>query len=124
MARILVVEDDPLDLMILDSLLTMEGHEVVSAEDGASALALYRGQKFDLVVTDLVMPRLNGLRLVREILEHDPNAAIIAISGISPEQLPLAEDLGAVGTLTKLLDRDVLLSTVEEALGRNDSDGP
>ena len=122
MARILVVDDDPLDLMILDSLLTAEGHELVFSEDGASALALYTRQEFDLVVTDLVMPRLNGLRLIKEIIRQNPNAAIIAISGMSPEQLPRARDYGAVQTLAKPIDRDELLATIEEALGRDDSD--
>ena len=67
------------------------------------------------------MPWLNGLRLIREILRRDAKAAIIAISGVSPEHLPLAEDFGALETLTKPLDRDVLLRTVERALERSDS---
>ena len=108
--------------MILDSLLTAEGHEVVVTDNGKSALALYRGQKFDLVVTDLVMRGINGLRLIREIREQDPNASIIAITGISPEHLPLAQDYGAVATLTKPIDRDVLLGAIDKALARNDSD--
>ena len=123
MARILVVDDDQMDRMILDSLLTEAGHELVFAEEGLSALDLYREQKFDLVVTDLVMPKLSGLRLIREILVQHSEAVIIAISGMSPERMPLAEDLGAVETLTKPLDRDVLLRTVERALERRGSDG-
>ena len=123
MARILVVDDDQMDRMILDSLLTEAGHELVLAEEGLSALDLYREQKFDLVVTDLVMPKLSGLRLIREILVQHSEAVIIAISGMSPEHLPLAEDFGAVETLTKPLDRDVLLRTVERALERRGSDG-
>ncbi len=122
MARILVVDDDPLDLMILDSLLTAEGHELVFADDGSSALAFYTEQEFDLVVTDLVMPGIDGLRLIKEIMERNPGAAIIAISGMSPEQLPLARDYGAVQTLAKPIDRDALLATVEGVLGRTDPD--
>ena len=104
--------------MILDSLLTAEGHEVVVSDNGESALVLYIGQKFDLVVTDLVMRGINGLRLIREIREQDPNASIIAVTGISPEHLPLAQDYGAVATLTKPIDRDVLLGAIDEALAR------
>ena len=121
-ARILVVDDEALDRMIIDSLLTAEGHELVVTDNGESALRLYRAQKFDLVVTDLVMRGINGLRLIRKICEQDPNATIIAITGISPEHLPLAQDYGAVGTLTKPIDRDVLLGTIDEALARNDSE--
>ena len=123
MARILVVDDDALDRMILDSILTAEGHELVVTDTGKSALALYRRQKFDLVITDLVMHEMDGLSLIREIREQDPNAAIIAITGLAPWDLPLAEDCGAVGTVTKPIDREVLLGTIDEALALNDSDG-
>ena len=109
--------------MIIDSLLTAEGHVLVMADSGESALGLYKTQKFDLVLTDLVMHGINGLRLIREIHEMDPKAIIIAITGLSPEQLPLAEDYGAVGTLTKPVDRDVLLGTIDKALASKDSDG-
>ena len=102
--------------MILDSLLTAEGHELVVTDTGKSALALYRRQKFDLVITDLVMHEMDGLSLIREIREQDPNAAIIAITGLSPWDLPLAEDYGAVGTVTKPIDRNVLLGTIDEAM--------
>ena len=53
MARILVVDDDQMDRMILDSLLTEAGHELVFAEEGLSALDLYREQKFDLGVSPI-----------------------------------------------------------------------
>ena len=116
MARILVVDDDPVDRMILESLLAQEGHELTFAEDGGQGLALYQKKKFDLVVTDLVMPKVNGLRLIKEMLKADPDAVIIAISGMSPEQLPRAEDYGAVGVLKKPLRRDPLLRAVSTAL--------
>lgn len=121
MARILVVDDDALDRMILDSLVAQAGHESVFAEEGEAALALYREEDFDLVVTDLVMPKLNGLRLIRQIREMDPQAAIIAITGSSPEQLARAEDYGAAVTLVKPLDPAILFEKVEELLG---SEGP
>ncbi|MSR21971.1 MAG: response regulator [Gemmatimonadetes bacterium] len=122
MARILVVDDDALDLMVLQSMLGKGGHDLVLAPDGAAALAVYQTSKFDLVVADLVMPSLNGLELIREILAMDPNASIIAISGMSPEYIPLAEDYGAIRALTKPLDAELFLRTVQEVLGRRDPD--
>lgn len=116
MARILVVDDDALDRMILDSLVTQAGHEPVFAEEGEAALKLYREEKFDLVVTDLVMPNVNGLRLIRAIKELDPGAAIIAITGSSPEQLTRAEDYGAAVTLVKPLEPEILFRKVEQIL--------
>ncbi len=118
MARILVVDDDPVDRMILESLLTQEGHDLTFAEDGARALALYRKHSFDLVVTDLVMPTFGGLRLIKEIIALAPDAAIIAISGMSPEQLPLAEDYGARRVLRKPLTQDSLREAVSAVLPR------
>lgn len=120
MARILVVDDDALDRMILDSLLNQAGYEPVFAENGEEALALYRQAEFDLVVTDLVMPRINGLLLIREIMEIDSDASIIAITGSSPEQLSRAEDYGALVTLVKPLDPDRLFRTIEDLLARSE----
>jgi CheY-like chemotaxis protein len=117
-ALILVVDDDQIDRMILESLLRLDGHEVVFAEDGMAALDLYAKRAFDVVVTDLVMPRLNGLRLIKELVASDPGVQIIAISGISPEHLQLAEDYGAISVLTKPLQRDPLLQAVKAALAR------
>jgi CheY-like chemotaxis protein len=117
-ARILVVDDDPIDRMIMESLLGDESHDLVFAEDGEAALKLYQKRAFDLVLTDLVMPKLNGLRLIKELIASDPKALIIAVSGNSPDQLPRAEDYGAIGTLTKPIERDPLLGAVSAALAR------
>lgn len=120
MARILVVDDDALDRMILDSLLNQAGHVPVFAEDGEEALDLFRNQDFDVIVTDLVMPRLNGLLLIRQMMELDPSTSIIAITGSSPEQLSRAEDYGASVTLVKPLDPDNLFQKIEEILARRE----
>ena len=116
MARILVVDDDPVDRMILESLLVHEGHQLTFAGDGAVALDLYQKGKFDLIVTDLLMPNVNGLRLIKEIVALDPDAAIIAISGKSADQLPRAEDYGARGIVRKPVTRVPLLNAVAAAL--------
>ena len=116
MARILIVDDEELDRVLERSILEDAGHELLFASDGQAALQLYREEEVDLVITDLAMPRINGLRLIRMLLEEDPDARVIAVSGVSPEQLPTAEDLGARGTLFKPLDRDVLLDSVEAVL--------
>jgi CheY-like chemotaxis protein len=121
-ARILIVDDDPVDRMIIESLLTHDGHDLSFAEDGAAGLARYQKQRFDLVVTDLMMPNVNGLRMIKELMAFDPKAKIIAISGTSAQQLPLAEDYGAVGILRKPVQREPLLRAVNAALGGKASD--
>ena len=116
MARILIVDDDEFDRVLGAWILEDSGHEVLFAGNGAVALELYESEDIDLVITDLVMPELNGLRLIRELIELDSSAKIIAISGSSPEQLPRAEDLGATFTLPKPLKRSQVLAIVERAL--------
>jgi DNA-binding response OmpR family regulator len=69
MAKILVADDDATTLLFVRSLLEDRGYDVITAEDGESALSLVRSQKPDLVVTDLVMPYINGLELIREMRE-------------------------------------------------------
>jgi CheY-like chemotaxis protein len=63
-ANVLVVEDDRLNRNLICKVLRNEGHQVFEACDGAEALDLLYAQHFDLVITDFVMPRLNGLKLV------------------------------------------------------------
>jgi CheY-like chemotaxis protein len=121
-ARILVVDDDPVDRMIIESLLAQDGHDLSFAEDGAAGLARYQKKKYDLVITDLMMPNVNGLRLIKELIALDRKARIIAISGAAAQQLPLAEDYGAMAVLRKPVQRDSLLRAVTAVLGEKASD--
>ena len=74
-----------------------------------SRCGFLRQSKVDLVITDLAMPKLNGLRLIQHIIEHDPRASIIAVSGVSPEQLDMAEQFGATRVMFKPLQPEELL---------------
>lgn len=122
MARILIVDDDEMDRLLERTILQDAGHELFFASDGAVALRLYREKHVDLVLTDLAMPNLNGLRLIRELRDLNPDVPVIAISGKSPEQLPSAEDMGAARTFFKPVDRDELLKAVEEVLEEQEVD--
>jgi two-component system cell cycle sensor histidine kinase/response regulator CckA len=85
--RILLVDDDPLVNRSTRSLLQRRGYEVESAFDGVEALdCLERGTSFDLIITDVVMPRMGGLELVRQVRQRHPSMPIILISGYSEEQ--------------------------------------
>ena len=120
MARILIVDDAEAERLLLSSILVNAGYEVRFAKEGHSALAKWNSGSFDLVVTDLAMPRLDGLQLIQEIRQADPSARIIAISGVRPDQLGLALEYGAVDALYKPVDPRKLLKAIEEAL----ADGP
>jgi len=123
MARILIVDDDEMDRLMERSMLDGLGHTLLFASDGDTALSVYQKQKVDLVITDLAMPELNGLRLIQEIMEFDPDARIIAVSGVSADQLDLAESMGAVHTLFKPVEHGELLAAVERALEKQDPGG-
>ena len=116
MARILIVDDDEMDRLMERSILDGLGHTLLFASDGDVALSVYQKEDVDLVITDLAMPELNGLRLIQEILEFDPRARIIAVSGHNADQLDLAQSMGAVSTLFKPLEYAELLAAVETAL--------
>ncbi len=120
MARILIVDDDEMDRLMERSLLDGLGHTLLFASDGDVALSVYQKEDVDLVITDLAMPQLNGLRLIQEILEFDPGARIIAVSGHNADQLDLAKSMGALSTLFKPLEYEELLAAVEDALKEED----
>lgn len=116
MARILIADDEEMDRVFLDSVLGPAGHELFFAPEGQSALASYRTHEIDVVIADLVMPELNGLQLIDEILRFDPAACIVAVSGAAPEHLETAEEMGALASLEKPLEPRELLELVQEAL--------
>jgi CheY-like chemotaxis protein len=116
MARILVVDDDEVSRLAIGGILDSAKYDVAYAVNGKQAVAFYRKQPFDVVISDLVMPVMNGLQMIRELYEHYRDVKIIAVTGVDPENLPLAEELGAVGTMSKPVDPQELLSLVEKAL--------
>jgi CheY-like chemotaxis protein len=117
MARILIVDDEMTDGMLERSILEYVGHEVLTATNGREALQIYHAQPIDLVITDILMPKLGGLDLIDEIRQTDPDARIIAVSGVSRESLDSASEHGAVETLFKPVQRDDLLEAVKRVLG-------
>lgn len=119
MARILVVDDEEMDRTLSKAVLEDAGHELLYAANGAVALRIYENQDIDLVITDLAMPELNGLLLIKELREHDPVAKVIAVTGVSPSHLERAEALGAAATLRKPYTREALLEAVTEVLAQD-----
>ncbi len=103
--------------------LEREGHEVIEASEGEAALKLQREREVDLVITDIIMPHLNGFSVIRQIRREYPNLAIIAASGIGGEDYPhKASELGADRTLEKPFTRTELLEAVNELLAKKRSD--
>jgi CheY-like chemotaxis protein len=122
MAEILVVDDDEMARVWLGAVLEKAGHQVLFASDGEAALQIYMRNPADLVIADLSMPVLNGLRLIQELVESYPSACIVAISGVNKEQLDLAEDFGAKAAFPKPFYPKELLQAVATALEQRDKD--
>ena len=79
--KILVVEDDRLIRELICKVLRQDGHGVVEACDGAVALDILQMMRVDLVITDFVMPKLNGLKLFKQLHALQPGLPIIFITG-------------------------------------------
>jgi len=116
MARILVVDDDEADRVVLSAILERAGHDVLIAQDGQDALDQLALAKVDAVVTDLQMRNVHGLELITILRDREPRPGIIAISGTGEVQLEMAHAVGAERTLTKPVRPDDLLSAVSEVV--------
>ena len=116
MANILVVDDDPQIGKLLEKVLGRAGHKVSIAANGKEGMRIFRGGKFDLLITDLIMPEKEGLETIMELRQEFPDTKIIAMSGGgrvgAKSYLKMAHTLGAKKTLTKPFGREDLLSAV------------
>lgn len=96
------------------------GHTVVTADDGQAGLRQYTTGPFDLVITDCIMPRLDGVGTIMALKQRNPGVRIIAISGggrgRASDYLRVAHNLGARHTLQKPFSFDELALTVRVAL--------
>ena len=115
-ANVLVVEDNRLNRNLICKVLRNEGHQVFEASDGAEGLELLYKQHFDLVVTDFVMPRLNGLKLVELLHPLQPRLPIIFITGYLSAISGKAILDNVAEVIPKPFELDVLRSTVQRLL--------
>lgn len=122
MAHVLIVDDDEADLELMRTLLGAEGHSVHVAKNGEEALKAYLRHSIDVVVTDIQMPRGDGIELITALKGMDPDAAIIAVSGQRPNKLQVAQLAGARTILPKPITRESLSEAVAQACGPPDTD--
>jgi len=111
--RILVVDDDPSSVKLISSFLRKEGYEVTGAFDGAKAIELIEKSQFDLVVSDVRMPRLDGVGLALYVRSINPTLPIILMTGVRSDITP---KLYNVPCLSKPLSLDDLKSNIERLL--------
>jgi DNA-binding NtrC family response regulator len=115
--RILVADDEANILRVLSTMLARGGYEVRTAPDGEAALSEFRRTSFDAVVTDLKMPRMDGMTLLREIVKTDPDVPVIIITAHGTVDTAVeALKTGAFDYVTKPFDRDELGAVIGKAL--------
>jgi DNA-binding NtrC family response regulator len=118
---ILIVEDDPVMRAMVGMLLETAGHRAVGIAGAQGASEILKLEPFDLIVTDVVMPKMDGLEFIQEVRQKWPTLPIIAISGGGDHLagtycLKTASSLGASATLAKPFDNQVFLDTVERVM--------
>ena len=120
--RILVIEDEPRILGFLRSGLEAEGFAVDGASDGATGLSLALEEAYELVVLDLQLPRLDGLRLLEEVHARRPKLPVLILSARTdvPTRLKGFE-LGAIDFVAKPFSFDELVARVRVHLRRDDA---
>ena len=117
--RVLLVDDEPSMLLTLAANLELEGLEVETATSGAQALLLVRDKAFDLVLSDVRMPKMNGVELFREIHKLHPKLPFILMTAFAMESLiEQAIREGAFTVLPKPFDIDQVLKTLLHAAAR------
>ena len=128
MARIMVIDDEPLICEMLQVVLSRAGHDVLTASNGIEALHLIgEDGAVELVIADIVMPEMDGLETIVQLRKRHPGLKVIAISGGSrignADFLAMAERLGASETFYKPLDNDELLVAIGRCLNDSERDG-
>lgn len=117
--RILVVEDDPSIVQGLTLNLTMEGYEVTVAQDGVEAVEKFASDRFDLVILDLMLPRMNGLEVIEAIRRRDSDLPVLFLSARDAQADKVkALELGGDDYITKPFSPRELVARVKAMLRR------
>jgi DNA-binding NtrC family response regulator len=115
----LVVDDDPLIRLCLETIVVAAGHRVTSAADGAAAVRLIEAHPFDLVISDIRMPNLDGWGVFKAVRERSPSTDVLLMTAYAtvPDSIS-ALGLGAVDYLPKPVDAGELGLQLEEISDR------
>ncbi len=120
MRKILIVDDEPYILNILDFSLDAEGYSVLQAADGDEALRVAAEQSPDLIIMDIMMPRLDGFETCRRLKEdvHTRDIPVVLLTARnSREDRARGDEVKADGYITKPFSPQRLLDTVQQYLG-------
>ena len=120
MANILAVDDSPSMRQMVAHTLKQNGHTVTEAPDGKAALDKAKQQKFDAVITDVNMPNMDGITLIRELRKLNDyrfTPLLLLTTDSAPEKNQEGKTAGATGWLVKPFDPEKLMATIKRVLG-------
>ncbi len=122
MARVLIAEDDPAVREFVSRALIHGGHEVATANDGLEALDVLNGEIYDLLVTDIVMPNLDGIALALKVTKEYPQMPVLLMTGYAAER-QRAHNLDVLihDVITKPFTLRQICDAADEALASRDS---
>ncbi len=116
MDKILVIDDEEPTLAMFRLFLEAYGYKVLTAENGAKGLEIFRKEKPSIVLTDIKMPGIDGLAVLQQIKEIDPAAEVIVISGHGEMDLAKqALNLNAVDFINKPISKEALDAALKKA---------
>ena len=120
MARVLTVDDSVSLRRLVAGTLAQAGHEVIEASNGAEGLDLAKKKAFNLVISDLNMPIMDGLTFIRQlrvIAAYKFTPILVLTTEMDPEKKKSAKEAGATGWIVKPFDPEQLLTTIRKVLG-------
>ena len=120
---VLIVEDDKVARRSIGRLLQLEGWKTLEASNGVQGLRMFRNQLPEIVLTDVVMPGLDGFYLTAVIKSINPQSPVIIMTGLGDAELDgKAQDLGVSALLRKPFDPEELLVTLSHLAGSSDGE--
>lgn len=118
--RILLIDDDQINLQLLCSFFSRLGFEVLTSTSGKQAISAYRGRPTDVVVTDIFMPDIDGLELLRNLQGINPHVKVFTMSAVHAsknfDHLAIAEQMGALKSFSKPVNPQDLLTHIQISL--------
>ena len=119
MARILVLDDIPEAVFLLQEILRPQGHEVIGFTDEEQAIAYARSNTLDLLILDIKLKKMNGIEVLEEIRKINPSAKAIILTGYPTlETARRAKELGAREYCIKPIENEELVEKVDSALSQ------
>jgi YesN/AraC family two-component response regulator len=114
MKRVLIVDDNMMMRRLIRNVFRNEKFDISEAKNGIEGLNLANEHSFDVVITDIVMPEMEGLQFIIELRKIAPQIKIVAISGGKPYYLYMAKKLGIEAVFTKPLNHLEFVNTVKK----------